>query len=439
MVGFRLMAAACAVALSAAWLDASAAAAAMRQAEIVIDARSGEVLHARDADTPVHPASLTKMMTLYLVFEAVGKGKLKLDQTLTVSRFAAAQPASKVGFRAGQRVTVRDLIRGAAVRSTNDSAVVLAEAVAGDEKRFAALMTRKARALGMSSTTFKNASGLTAAGQMTTARDMATLGLRLMQDWPQYYNLFGRESTPAFGRTVRTTNRLLGQYRGMDGIKTGYTRAAGFNLVSSAERGGVRIVAALLGGHSSAARFDRMAALLDLGFKAAPATPRRVAPSAGLLVANAAPPAPRPGDAAPEAASLFVEGARALGDALTPAAANAAEARPVTTAALDPASSLAPRRAIAPTPRGGDALAASGDWAVQLGAFAGRDQAVAHLASAAFGEMPALALAGREVARPRGASLYRARLTGLDPEVAREACRRLKSEGRECLAVAPAP
>ena len=433
MIGMRRFFCACAVALAVICGAAAGAGAASRQAEIVIDARSGEVLHAVNADKRRHPASLTKMMTLYLVFEAVENGKLKLDQKVRVSRAAAAQPASKVGFRAGQRVRVRDLIRAAAVRSTNDSAVVLAEAVAGSEARFAKLMTRKARALGMKDTTFRNASGLTAKGQLTTARDMATLGLRLMRDWPQYYNLFSRTSTPAFGRTVRNTNRLLGKYRGIDGIKTGYTRAAGFNLVSSAERGEVRVIAALLGGQSSAARFKRMEGLLDLGFEKAPLKPRR-APAASVLVAKAPAPAPRPGDAAQ--ASLFADGARALGDALTPAAANAAEVGGsfANVAALSP---HAPLTAFMPTPRGGDALAASGDWAVQLGAFAERDAAVAHLASAAFGEMPALAFAGREVDVARGGSLYRARLTGLDGGVAREACRRLRREGRDCLAVAP--
>ncbi|PKP67403.1 MAG: D-alanyl-D-alanine carboxypeptidase, partial [Alphaproteobacteria bacterium HGW-Alphaproteobacteria-8] len=221
MVSIKGVVGVCAVALALFFGASGGAIAAPRQAEIVIDARSGEVLHAVNADERLHPASLTKMMTLYLVFEAVESGKLKLDQTVTVSRAAAAQPASKVGFRAGQKVRIRDLIRAAAIRSTNDSAVVLAEAVAGSETRFANLMTRKARALGMADTTFKNASGLTASGQLTTGRDMATLGLRLMQDWPEYYNLFSRTSTPAFGRTVRNTNRLLGKYRGIDGIKTG--------------------------------------------------------------------------------------------------------------------------------------------------------------------------------------------------------------------------
>ena len=434
MVGMKRFIGACAVALAMVSGTVGGARAAPRQAEIVIDARSGEVLHAVNADKRRHPASLTKMMTLYLVFEAVESGKLKLDQTVTVSRAAAAQPASKVGFRAGQKVRVRDLIRAAAIRSTNDSAVVLAEAVAGSETRFATLMTRKARALGMADTTFRNASGLTASGQLTTARDMATLGVRLMRDWPAYYNLFSRTSTPAFGGTVRNTNRLLGKYRGIDGIKTGYTRAAGFNLVSSAERGEVRVVAALLGGQSSAARFARMEKLLDIGFDKAPLKPRRAPASAGALVAKAPAPAPRPGDEA--AASLFADGARALGAALTPAAANAAEAGGAF-ADLALLSPHAPITAIMPTPRGGAALAASGDWAVQLGAFAERDAAVAHLASAAFGEMPALAFAGREVDVARGGSLYRARLTGLDGGVAREACRRLRNEGKDCLAVAP--
>ncbi|MFN3615643.1 MAG: D-alanyl-D-alanine carboxypeptidase family protein, partial [Rubrimonas sp.] len=265
----RAMRAAFAVVLIAALAQAAPAAASPRVAELVMDARTGEVLHQRDADVRLHPASLTKMMTLYLVFEAVQQGRLSLDQRVRVSQAAAAQPPSKIGFRPGQTAMVRDLIRAAAVRSANDAAVVLAEAVSGSEARFAELMTQRARQLGMTNTTFRNASGLTAQGHLSTARDMAVLGRRLFHDYPQYYNLFGRRSTEAFGRNITNTNRLLGEYRGADGIKTGFTRAAGFNLVSSAERDGVRVIASLFGGSSPTARNARVAQLMDIGFQRA--------------------------------------------------------------------------------------------------------------------------------------------------------------------------
>jgi D-alanyl-D-alanine carboxypeptidase len=415
-------------------LGANVAEAAPGRAELVMDARSGEILHEKNAQTRLHPASLTKMMTLYLVFEAVETGRLGLDQRVRVSREAARQPASKVGFKAGQRVRIRDLIRSAAVRSANDSAVVLAEAVSGSEAEFAKLMTRRARQLGMNDTTFKNASGLTSRGHLSTARDMALLGLRLFYDYPEYYNLFGRRSTPAFGRTFWNTNRLLGQYRGMDGIKTGYTRAAGFNLVSSAERDDVRLIAAVFGGSSSKARNAQMARLLDRGFRLAPAEPRgRV--SGGMLLAalSAPPPSLRP-DREAGGASLFArDAATAIGRALGPSAAHAATPTAPRGAFVQP-TELAALSGPRPTRRGG-----LGDWSVSLGEFAGRDAAVANLAAAALGAMPALAAAGREVdAAPsaRG-SLFSARLTGLDRTVAAQACAQILRTGGDCAVVAP--
>ncbi|MEM8789613.1 MAG: D-alanyl-D-alanine carboxypeptidase family protein, partial [Pseudomonadota bacterium] len=244
-------------------------------AALVMDARDGTVLHARNADTPLHPASLTKMMTLYLVFDAIERGRLSLDQKITVSAYAASKPPSKLGLRRGQRIELRYLIRAAAVKSANDAAAALAEAVSGSESGFARDMTATARAMGMSRTTFRNASGLTQRGHVSTARDMALLGRRLFYDFPEYYNLFSRRSTSAKLKTVYNTNRrLLNAYRGADGIKTGYTRAAGFNLVASAERGQQRVIVSMFGGSSSAARNKRVAELMDMGFER---MPRRVA------------------------------------------------------------------------------------------------------------------------------------------------------------------
>ena len=241
-------------------------------AAIVIDARTGEVLHSRNADTRLHPASLTKMMTLYIAFEAVRLGEITMDTLVTVSQNAAAEPPSKLGLRAGQKIRLRYLVRAAAVRSANDAATAIGEAIEGSEAGFARRMTRTAEALGMTRTTFRNAHGLTAAEHLSTANDMTMLGRRMVYDYPEYYNLFSRLSTDAGVATVRNTNRaFLSAYGGADGIKTGYTRAAGFNLVASAHRGDVRIIATVFGGQSTAWRNQRVSELLDMGFARAPA------------------------------------------------------------------------------------------------------------------------------------------------------------------------
>jgi D-alanyl-D-alanine carboxypeptidase len=261
------------VALAAFWMFVVVplSVAAAPYAALVMDARNGEVLHARNADTRLHPASLTKMMTLYVVFEAVENGEIGLDTMVKISRHAASEPPSKLGLRAGQRIKLRFLIRAAAVKSANDASTALAEAIEGSEEKFAQRMNRTAKLMGMTRTTFKNAHGLTQAGHLSTARDMTILGRHLFYDFPEYYNLFSRIKTHAGVREVYHTNRkLLRSYRGADGIKTGYTRAAGFNLTASAERGGERIIATVFGGRSTATRNARVAELLDLGFRRAP-------------------------------------------------------------------------------------------------------------------------------------------------------------------------
>jgi len=265
------------VALAVIWMMiiVPLSAAAAPYAAMVMDARSGKVLHSRNADTRLHPASLTKMMTLYVVFEAIANGEINLDTPVRISRKAASEPPSKLGLRAGQSIKLRFLIRGAAVKSANDAATALAEAIEGSEAKFARRMNRTAKAMGMTRTTFKNAHGLTEPGHLSTARDMSLLGRHLFYDYPEYYNLFSRLTANAGVSTVSHTNaRLLKSYRGADGIKTGYTRAAGFNLTASAERNGERIIATVFGGRSTATRNAKVAELLDLGFKRAP---RRVA------------------------------------------------------------------------------------------------------------------------------------------------------------------
>ncbi|PJJ85837.1 D-alanyl-D-alanine carboxypeptidase [Brevirhabdus pacifica] len=246
-------------------------AAAAPYAAMVIDARTGEVLHSRNAETRLHPASLTKMMTLYITFEAVERGELSLDTEVTISRNAASEPPSKLGLKPGQKIAIRYLIRAAAVKSANDAATALGEAVSGSEAAFARRMNRTAKAIGMRNSTFRNAHGLTADGHLSTAEDMTLLGRRLFYDYPQYYNLFSRRSTYAGIKQVSNTNRrFLGSYTGADGIKTGYTRAAGFNLVASAERGQERVIVTVFGGRSSATRNAKVAELMDLGFRRAP-------------------------------------------------------------------------------------------------------------------------------------------------------------------------
>lgn len=265
-------------------LVAISAAFAAPYAAIVIDARTGETLYSKNADTRLHPASLTKMMTLYIAFGEIRSGRLSLDTMITVSKHAAAEPPSRLGLRAGQKIALRYLIRAAAVKSANDAAAAIGDAIGGSPAGFAKKMNRTAKSLGMTNSTFKNANGLTASGHMSTARDMTTLGRHLFYDFPEFYNIFSRRSTDAGMAQVASTNRkFLDAYKGADGIKTGYTVPAGFNLTASAERGNVRIIATIFGGQSTAQRNSKMAELLDLGFAKAPANARVTKPDTPAL------------------------------------------------------------------------------------------------------------------------------------------------------------
>lgn len=256
-------------------------------AAYVMDARTGETLYTENADTRLHPASLTKMMTLYITFEEIQRGRLSLDTMITVSKNAASEPPSKLGLKAGQKIQLRYLIRAAAVKSANDAAAAIGDHIAGSPEKFGQRMTKTARAMGMKNTTFKNANGLTASGHLSTAHDMSILGRHLFYDFPQYYNIFSRRSTDAGLREVANTNRrFLDSYKGADGIKTGYTEPAGFNLTASAERNGVRIIATVFGGKSTADRNAKVAKLLDLGFAKAPRRANEQAPAA-LVYKNA--------------------------------------------------------------------------------------------------------------------------------------------------------
>lgn len=229
---------------------------------IIVDANSGGTLQATSADSLRHPASLTKIMTLYMLFEQLESGKIKLDTQMDVSAYASQQAPTKLGLRPGQSLRVEDAIKGLVTRSANDAAVVIAEAIAGDEDDFAKAMTRKARALGMSKTIYKNASGLPDDDQVTTARDQATLGRAIQDRFPKYYRYFSTEAFNYKGRSIRNHNKLLGRVEGVDGIKTGYTRASGFNLVTSMKRGNRYLVGVVMGGRSGGSRDAIMRNLL---------------------------------------------------------------------------------------------------------------------------------------------------------------------------------
>jgi D-alanyl-D-alanine carboxypeptidase len=238
-----------------------------RYSSIIVDASSGNVLEEVNADQPRHPASLTKMMTLYLTFEALRDRRIALDQSVPVSPHAASMEPSKLGLLPGTRLTVEEAILGLVTKSANDAASALSELLGGSEERFGQMMTLRARALGMSHSTFTNASGLPDPDQWTTAHDLAILSRRLINDFPDYYRYF---STPSFAwhrQIIFNHDNMLRTYPGADGLKTGYTEASGHNLVTSAVRGGVRLVGVVLGAGSNGERDIHMAALLDQGFE----------------------------------------------------------------------------------------------------------------------------------------------------------------------------
>ena len=237
-----------------------------KYASLVIDAQTGEVLHEINADTRNYPASLTKMMTLYMMFEALEEGRLRKDDRIIVSRRAARQPPSKLGTPAGQSVSVETAVRALAIKSANDIAAAVAEHLGGTERQFALLMTAKARSLGMSNTTFRNASGLPHRGQLSTARDMSKLAHALLSHFPHHYHYFSEAKFKHDNKTYKSHNKLLTNYEGTDGIKTGYIRASGFNLVASVKRGDKRLIGVVFGAKNSKSRNHHMVKLLDKGW-----------------------------------------------------------------------------------------------------------------------------------------------------------------------------
>jgi D-alanyl-D-alanine carboxypeptidase len=464
-------------------------AAAAPYAALVMDARSGEVLHSRNADTRLHPASLTKMMTLYIVFEAVENGEIGLDTPVTISKHAASEPPSKLGLKAGQKIRLRYLIRGAAIKSANDAATALAEAIEGSEAAFARRMNRTAKALGMTRTTFKNAHGLTESGHLSTARDMTLLGRHLFYDYPEYYNLFSRITADAGVRTVYHTNRkLLQSYRGADGIKTGYTRAAGFNLTASAERGGERIIATVFGGRSTASRNAKVAELLDLGFRRAPSRVALNRPSkppymgkvgggggeTTTLVAEAEQasgaygktvrlvsaaavkkslrPQSRPG-ADPQEAPVVVADKADIERALLAAAAASVEIETETLASVEPKARPKDLVLASVSPADTDSAAAepAGDpvqkvvtristsggrhWGINVGRYPSQYKARKVLLQTALSEMETLDGSLRKVVQR--SSGFDANFMGLTRETADLACRRLMAKQVTCFMIEP--
>ncbi|MEM1146471.1 MAG: D-alanyl-D-alanine carboxypeptidase family protein [Pseudomonadota bacterium] len=238
-----------------------------KYASIVIDMERDEVLHARHADSPRYPASLTKAMTLYMLFDAMKAGEVRLYEPLPVSAAAARQPPSSLRLRAGGTITTKDAINALITKSANDVAVVVAERLGGTEARFATLMTTKARALGMDNTTFKNASGLPNTQQLSTARDMAVLAERLLEDHADYYGYFSNKKFSWGRATYKNHNQLIGNVQGVDGIKTGYTRASGFNLMASAKRRGRRVIAIMFGGSTARSRDQHVSDLIEAAYK----------------------------------------------------------------------------------------------------------------------------------------------------------------------------
>ncbi|MFC1674217.1 D-alanyl-D-alanine carboxypeptidase family protein, partial [Pseudomonadota bacterium] len=238
-----------------------------KYASLVIDAATGKVLHEVNADTRNYPASLTKMMTLYMMFEALEEGRLRMDDRIIISARAARQPPSKLGIAPGQSISVENAIRALAVKSANDVAAAVSEHLGGTERQFALLMTSKARDIGMSSTTFRNASGLPHRGQLSTARDMSKLAYALMKHFPHRYHYFSKPRTKINGKTYKSHNALLTDYEGTDGIKTGYIRASGFNLVASVKRGNKRLIGVVFGAKNSKTRNRHMVNLLEKGWQ----------------------------------------------------------------------------------------------------------------------------------------------------------------------------
>lgn len=405
-------------------------------ADIVIEAKTGRILHETNGNRLRHPASLTKMMTLYMTFQALESGQLKLNQYLPVSANAAAQSPSKLGLRRDTRIRVEDAILGLVTESANDAAVVLGEWLGGSEEGFAKKMTAQAKALGMMQTRFKNPSGLPDPEQVTTARDMAMLGHALIYHFQNYYPYFSTRSFTYAGLTHANHNHLMSRYDGMDGIKTGYIRASGFNLVASAERDGVRLIGVVFGGRSARSRDNQMAQLLDNAWDVVGRETVPVASSAGGK--ERVQPVEPQGDAAAEVPAEEDKADVDLPARNKPvkAAAKKTEAKAKKSAAAKPS-----RKEKKQTAEQADTSADndSDKWGVQIGAYTRAEVGRAALEEATRTWPYLLANATPmldKVSAKRGA-VYRARLMSLGQENAESVCAAMTDDGKDCQVISP--
>ncbi len=421
-------------------LPSNSAMANSRYAAVVIDAVSGEILHQENADKQLYPASLTKMMTLYMAFKALEDGTFTLNRRLSISRTAAGQAPSRLGLAPGSTIRVEDAIYALVTKSANDIATAIAEAISGTEFQFAQHMTGEARRLGMANTTFRNASGLPHRRQVSTAHDMALLSKALIQDFPQYYHYFSSDRWTFNGRTYRNHNELMRTYDGMDGLKTGYIRAAGFNLAASAVRGRLRLITVVFGGRTAQRRNREVARLLDEAFASRrgrlliargsapfipPLPPRRPGDPI-VLVANtldiAAPVPPRP----PETAGRSAVTAQRTGTVPAPAPS-----------AADSRTQIAAARLSAD--EGSRPGLPSKVWGIQVGAFFDATMSQRAIDSAKS-RAPDLLVSAPRIVMPVETSrgrMFRARIMGLDEDAAYAACDRLHAAGSDCLPLSP--
>ncbi|MCW5697983.1 MAG: D-alanyl-D-alanine carboxypeptidase [Bauldia sp.] len=427
------------IALAAFATSAPAAAADHNYAAMVVDAKTGEVLFSRNADAPRFPASLTKVMTLYLVFEDLERGRISLNTRLTVSQNAANQAPTKLGVPAGSTIKVEDAILALVTKSANDVAMVIAENLGGSQSGFAQRMNATARALGMNHTTFRNPHGLPDSAQVTTARDLITLGRAIQDRFPQYFRYFSTEVFVWNGVRMGNHNNLLGAVPGVNGIKTGYTRASGYNLLTSVSRDNRQIVAVVMGGNTAASRDEHMRQLIAEYLPRASTGPRTVP----LLVANAAPSLPAP---VPRPNPIALGMAPAAADPIVTATVQVATADPLPLEPIPPAA-IAPA-AIPPAAVAMAALAleeepeipsegdADNSWKIQIGAPPTEDGAHALLNRARSAQPGALGTAAPYVetfTNDRGNTFYRARFSGFPTqEAARAACAQLERSNFDC-------
>lgn len=384
---------------------------------IVIDADTNQVLHEAEADDIRHPASLTKMMTLYLTFEALKQGRLRTSQQLPVSAHAASMPQTNLSLRPGDKIDVETAIKSLVVRSANDVSVVLAEELGKTEWQFAVMMTNKARQLGMKQTVFRNANGLPDVRQVTTARDLAKLSLALRRDFPQYYPYFKVEEFTYKGRTYYTHNRVMRDYPGADGLKTGYINMSGFNLATSVRRDGYSIVAVVMGGKTARSRDDHMKDLLNRSLRQlAQSRPNgKGATTYAEAASEKKAPIPtfKPGTEPAEERVATSAQPQGIGDASFAVEAAAASA-------------------YAPTKNPG---VDRGKWGIQVGAFSeSRD---AFMAAVNAMNIANRELEGSEIAvlKPQAGegNIYRARIANMSESQARRACRVLVARKEACF------